>query len=60
MKADDDSVAWAEMHLVLANLFSDFDMVLYETTEKDVEWCDHAALHLRGKVQIKVQERHRN
>ena len=49
------SLAYAELYLTLAHLFRRFDLSLYQTTEKDVEWDDSFVPITRGHLKVLIQ-----
>jgi len=47
------SLAFAELYLVLANLFTRFEMQPYQTTEEDMMWGDCGGLAMpRKRLQV--------
>ncbi|RYO88783.1 hypothetical protein DL763_005863 [Monosporascus cannonballus] len=48
------NVAWMELYVCLANSFRQFDMTLYKTDEKTVDWKDSAAARLCNHVKVTV------
>lgn len=49
------SLANAEMYIILALLFSRFEMELYETDASSVEWVDRGNAFNRSTVKVRVQ-----
>ena len=50
------SLAYAELNLVLAHLFRRFDLELYQTTSKEVEWKDCYVPVPKGHLKVLVTE----
>ncbi|MCJ1457018.1 hypothetical protein MMC28_007384 [Mycoblastus sanguinarius] len=50
-----NNLAYAELYLTLAHLFRRFDLSLYQTTEKDVEWDDSFVPITRGHLKVLIQ-----
>ncbi|KAA8909835.1 cytochrome P450 [Sphaerosporella brunnea] len=53
------NLAYAELHLVVANLFSRFKLELFETTKEDLECVDHFVGHLKGRIKVIASRRER-
>jgi hypothetical protein len=43
------------MHLILANLFTRFDVELTPRGHEDMEWIDRVIVHSRRNLRIKVK-----
>ncbi|KAH6666679.1 cytochrome P450 [Halenospora varia] len=51
-------LAMCEMYTVFANLFRRFDLEIFETTEKDMQWIDMLLTFFPGKnLQVKLKKR---
>ncbi|MCJ1458009.1 hypothetical protein MMC28_008378 [Mycoblastus sanguinarius] len=50
------NLAYAELNLVLAHLFRRFDLELYQTTSKEVEWKDCYVPVPKGHLKVLVTE----
>jgi cytochrome P450 len=55
-----DSLAYAELYLVLATLLDRYEFQLWETTKEDMEWDDMGITHPRGKLKVLAKKRSRN
>lgn len=51
------SLAYAEMHIVLANLFSRFSLELTTGSHEGMEWVDRVVIHPKRNLRIKVKPR---
>lgn len=51
------SLAYAEMYLVLANLFTGFDMELAPGSREGMEWDDRVVAHSKQNLRILVKSR---
>ena len=51
------SLACAELQLVVGNLFSRFELELFETTEEDMKMVDHFVGHIVGRINVKAKKR---
>lgn len=51
------SLAYAEMYLVLANLFMGFDMKLAPGSVEGMEWDDRVVAHSKKELRIRVKSR---
>ncbi|KAJ8063557.1 hypothetical protein OCU04_007429 [Sclerotinia nivalis] len=49
------NLAYAEMHLVLANLFTRFDLELAPGSHNDMQWMDRVIVHPKHNLRIKVK-----
>ena len=47
-----DSFAYKEIHMTLAVFFADFEMELFETDEKSMEWFDHGVASNASNVKV--------
>lgn len=48
------NLAWAELYLILGNLFRKVTLELVDTTEKDMEWKAHLVARFHGTVKAKI------
>ena len=48
------NLAYAELYLVIAHLFRRFEMELFETSERDMEWKEFFKTVFRGHLKVKV------
>ncbi|KAJ3521435.1 hypothetical protein NMY22_g12318 [Coprinellus aureogranulatus] len=48
------NLAWAELYLILGNLFRKVDLEMIDTTEKDLEWKAHLVARFKGSVKAKI------
>ena len=46
------SLAYAELYLALARLFATYEMELFGTDEKCMEWRDHGVIHTCGLLRV--------
>lgn len=51
------SLANAELHLVIAELLSKYEIKVWNTTEEDMEWCDTGAVRPKGRFQVILEKR---
>ncbi|MCJ1239560.1 hypothetical protein MMC14_007558 [Varicellaria rhodocarpa] len=51
------NLAYAEMHIVLANLFMRFDLELTPSSHDDMVWMDRVIVHSKQNLRIKVKAR---
>jgi hypothetical protein len=51
------SLAYAEMYLVLANLFTTFDMKLAPGSREGMEWDDRVVAHSKKNLRILVKSK---
>ena len=49
------SIAYMELYLTLANFFGSFEMTLFETDEKSMEWRDHSTAVNASHVKVKAK-----
>lgn len=49
------SLAYMELYLTLANFFGRFEMELFETDEKSMEWLDHGAALNASSVKVRAK-----
>ncbi len=49
------SLAYMELYLTLANFFGRFEMELFETDEKSMEWAEYAAAVNASNVKVMVE-----
>lgn len=45
----------AEMHLLLANLFTRFEIELGPNSDDNMVWLDRAIVHPKGNLRVKVK-----
>ena len=50
-------MAYLEMYMILAILFSRFDIELHDTDASSMEWVDHGMATNRSDVKITAQRR---
>ena len=50
-----NSIAYMELYLTLANFFGSFEMTLFETDEKSMEWRDHSTAVNASHVKVKAK-----
>lgn len=50
--SDPYSLVYLEMALILATYFSRFEMALYETDARSLEWVDHGQARNRAYVKV--------
>lgn len=48
------NLAWAELYLILGNLFRKVALELVNTTERDLEWKAHLVARFNGTVKTKI------
>ena len=46
------SLAYMEMYLTLANVFGAFELALFDTDEKSMEWLDHGSAVNASSVKV--------
>jgi hypothetical protein len=51
------SLAWAEMHLMLANLFSRYELELASDAHEAMKWEDRVIMHPHGFLHVKAKAR---
>ncbi|KAF8534363.1 cytochrome P450 [Trichophaea hybrida] len=51
------NLAYAEINFVLANLFTRFDLQLWNTTEEDMQWTDCGVAKPVGRIQVMAKKR---
>jgi hypothetical protein len=51
------SLAYAEMHLILANLFRRFEVQPTPNIDKDMVWVDRVIVHSTRNLRIKVKSK---
>ena len=49
------SLAYMELYLTLGNFFGRFEMELFETDEKSMEWVDHGTAVNASSVKVRVK-----
>ncbi|KAF7852941.1 hypothetical protein EAF04_010818 [Stromatinia cepivora] len=49
------NIAYAQMYIILALLFSRFEMELFETDAESMEWVDHGNAVTRSSVKVRVR-----
>lgn len=49
------SLAYMELYLTLANVFGRFEIELFETDEKSMEWLDHGAAKNASNVKVRAK-----
>lgn len=47
-----NSLAYAEIYITLLTLFTKFDLQLYETSSKDMEWKDRGVPFTNGHLKV--------
>lgn len=50
-------MAWAEMYMALAYLFTGFEMELFETGAREMRWKDHGVAHTVGHLKVIAKPR---
>ncbi|KAI5778513.1 cytochrome P450 [Geopyxis carbonaria] len=51
------NLAYAELYVVLAKLFSKYNMEVWKTTEDDMAWSDNGVVHTKGELNVKLELR---
>ncbi|KAF8421195.1 cytochrome P450 [Tirmania nivea] len=51
------NLAWCEMYLTLALLFRKFDLELFETSAKDIEYKDYFVPSFYGRIRATIKQR---
>lgn len=51
------SLAWAEMYLMLANLFSRYELELASDADEVMKWEDRVIMHPHGFLHVKAKAR---
>ncbi|KAI0201516.1 cytochrome P450 [Astrocystis sublimbata] len=51
------NLAWAEMYLMLANLFSRYDLELADGAHEAMQWGDRVIMHPHGFLHVKAKTR---
>ena len=49
------SLAYMEIYLTLANIFGRFELELFETDEKSMEWRDHVTAVNMSNVKVRAK-----
>ncbi len=49
------SLAYMELYLTLANFFGRFEMELFETDEKSMEWAEYGAAVNASNVKVRAK-----
>ena len=50
-----NSLVYMETYLTLANIFGRFELSLFETEEKSMEWRDHASATNASNVKVRAK-----
>lgn len=53
----DNSLAYAELFLVIGNLLSRYEITAWETPDENMEWVDHLVTTPKGKLQVLMKKR---
>jgi cytochrome P450 len=48
------TLAYHEIYTYLAIVFSRFDMELFNTTDRDMEWRDHFFVKRKGVLKVRI------